>query len=439
MQGTGTITDPFKISTPQDLDSMRNNRARNVYYELTNDIDMTGVNWTPIAYYDNSTWISGFEGNFDGKGFRIKNLTINKSTGIYLGLFGQAFYGTIQNVGLENVTINGSQCRFIGALVGYAYNLTVKNCYVSGGNITAQDESGGLLGKIDTCTIENSYSNIPITLYTTYYGGGFVGSVDSNTKVTNSYSNGKVTYSGSSSWDSKSGFAGFIRDGGNVVFTNCFFDKESSGQSGTTGAGSPPNVAVSGVTGKTTSEMKTQSTYSGWDFSNTWSIQGDYPILLAFGVLTAPPVTITIDVTSYMNPIESIINRKARTVRELTSYINTILSDSERHAKVFRDIEGYLSQIDSNATQSHRSVRSSKQDVVSHISPIYSSAYRVSKVVKDLLSTVSRLEGDVSVYTPMNTKAYAFVSFAENVSRASYEENMSNVSHIENPSDSEVI
>ena len=69
---------------------------------------------------------------------------------MFIGLFGQVFYGTIQNVGLENVNINGSNNRFVGALIGNSYSATIRNCYVNGGLITSQDESGGLLGKIDS-------------------------------------------------------------------------------------------------------------------------------------------------------------------------------------------------------------------------------------------------------------------------------------------------
>ncbi|USK86161.1 hypothetical protein [Peribacillus asahii] len=416
------------ISTPQDLNNIRNDLT--VDYELVNDIDMTGYDWTPIGYYDNVTWIGGFQGNFNGKGYVIKNLTIKKSAGIYLGLFGQAFYGTIQNVGLENVTINGSQCRFVGALIGYGYSATIKNCYVKGGNITAQDESGGLLGKVDTCTIENSYSSIPINLNTDYYGGGFVGSVDSNTTVKNSFSTGNVYYTKSSSWSGKSGFAGFIRDNAGITFENCFWDKETSGQS---------ISPVSGLTGKTTAEMKQQSTYIGWDFTNTWRITGDYLTLLIFGASVVSKKE-TITVTSFINPIHSNMSKSSKSTKQLNTYANAILGVSERHTRVIKSVEGYLSQIHSDVSKSSRTVRSTTQQVQSYISPIYSSVHRESKTIKHLLATVNSLEGGVGVYIPMNTKgAYAYVSFVQNASMASYKENISNVSHIENPSNVEVI
>ncbi|UOE57290.1 hypothetical protein [Cytobacillus oceanisediminis] len=431
MLGAGTQSNPYIISTPSDLDSMRNNRARGVYYELTNDIDMSSWgNWNPIAYYDNATWVSGFEGNLDGKGFKIKNLTITKSTGIYLGLFGQAFYGTIQNVGLENVTINGSQCRFIGALVGYSYSLTVKNCYVAGGNITSQDESGGLLGKVDTCTIENCYSTIPISLNTSYYGGGLIGAVDSNTTIRNSYSSGRVTYSQSSSYDGKSGFVGFIRNNTNIFFENCFYDKEISTQ-----VTSPAN----GINAKTTTEMKTQSTFTGWDTTNTWSINNDYPILKVFGV----PIVVkkeTVSVNSYSLPIYSIMSKSQKSTKQLNTFTNTIKAATQRNTATLRSVSTYLSHLDTYAEKFSRTVRSGTANVTSFISPIGSFVNRESKTVRNLIAHIKPSESDISVLVPIIVfTPNAYVATVENSSRAFKMEDMSNVSYIVNPSHVEVM
>lgn len=46
-----------------------------------------------------------------------------------------------------------------------------------------------------------------------------------------------------------------------VYTTNSFWDTETSGQS----------TSVGGL-GKTTAEMKTQSTFTDWDFSTVWAI-----------------------------------------------------------------------------------------------------------------------------------------------------------------------
>ena len=55
-----------------------------------------------------------FDGTFDGGGFIIRNLTIDRNEN-YVGLFGYNT-GTIVNVTLENVSIKGKSS--VGGLVG---------------------------------------------------------------------------------------------------------------------------------------------------------------------------------------------------------------------------------------------------------------------------------------------------------------------------------
>ena len=42
------------ISTPSQLQAMSNNLKES--YELANNIDMAGFNFTPITYYDGVNW-----------------------------------------------------------------------------------------------------------------------------------------------------------------------------------------------------------------------------------------------------------------------------------------------------------------------------------------------------------------------------------------------
>ena len=64
---------------------------------------------------------------------------------------------------------------------------------------------------------------------------------------------------------------------GSGTVSNCFYDKTLFNRDGA--------EAGSGAVGKTTSEMKTQSTFTGWDFTNTWAIDSTknngYPHLLS--------------------------------------------------------------------------------------------------------------------------------------------------------------
>jgi hypothetical protein len=58
--------------------------------------------------------------------------------------------------------------------------------------------------------------------------------------------------------------------------TTCFWDSQTSGQTDGVGSGTS-----TGVTGKTTAEMKQKATFTNWDFVETWGIEDNqtYPFL----------------------------------------------------------------------------------------------------------------------------------------------------------------
>ena len=90
------------ISTPQELQNMSMNKI-NI---LTNDIDMTGFNWTPIGSSPQwPTYGQAFIGYFDGNGFAISNLSINQLVDtevmMYYGLFGYLSNSYITNIKLK--------------------------------------------------------------------------------------------------------------------------------------------------------------------------------------------------------------------------------------------------------------------------------------------------------------------------------------------------
>lgn len=85
---------------------------------LDSDIDLKGIDWKPINTSTDRISL------FDGQGHTIFNLAVTGASNAYpfngtkyLGLFSQARHITIQNLNLENVSIN-SQHGHAGALVG---------------------------------------------------------------------------------------------------------------------------------------------------------------------------------------------------------------------------------------------------------------------------------------------------------------------------------
>ena len=99
---------------------------------LTNDIDLAGINWSPIG-----NWENAFAGTFDGNGYTISNLYINAPEGEGVGFFGVVADATIKGVTFENVNI--SAYSMVAAVVGAPYPATISNCHVMGDvNIVAE-------------------------------------------------------------------------------------------------------------------------------------------------------------------------------------------------------------------------------------------------------------------------------------------------------------
>jgi hypothetical protein len=193
---------------------------------------------------------------------------------------------------------------FVGGIVGMSIatnvsdRATVKDCYADG-VLEPYKYAGGIVGSASLIDVVRSGADVDITVLDGQFVGGACGYGGPNATVgtfTDCYALGKVTlldnvntsyywygagFSGSGGTLTRcysaglvtpgsalpSTFGGFCSQGPNTV-TDCYFDTEASGQ--TAGLG----------TGKTTSEMQTQSTFTGWNFSTVWNIaSGTYPFL----------------------------------------------------------------------------------------------------------------------------------------------------------------
>lgn len=94
-----------------------NSGSTDINGELTADIDLSGINWTPIGVYSDDTFSKYFDQNshmysgiFDGNGYVISNLTIDASTSddvnLENGLFGRTNYATLKNIRIKNANIS---------------------------------------------------------------------------------------------------------------------------------------------------------------------------------------------------------------------------------------------------------------------------------------------------------------------------------------------
>jgi hypothetical protein len=197
---------PIEIWDWYDLDAVRNNLSGS--YILMNDLDSTtagytelasetannGTGWQPIGIF----WDDEFTGTFDGQGYKIKDLFINRPGENDVGLFAYVGAGgVIEDVGVVNADVTGfaDVCGLVAVNCG-----TVSNCYSSGTVTGNASPVGGLVGVnggpfVDTeeGTVIDCYSSANVFgqgLGTDDCAGGLVGM--NGGPVSNSYSTGIV-------------------------------------------------------------------------------------------------------------------------------------------------------------------------------------------------------------------------------------------------------
>jgi len=335
MAQDGSAENPWQVATYADLKKVgtgADNWNLDDYYIQTADIDASAsetensdggggyYGFDPIGDDNNK-----FSGQYDGDGYKISDLYINRSATAYIGLFA-SITGTVINLKLENFDITGS--NYSGTLAGLVSGGTitnccstgvavngggtsgglcgriqsssnVTNCYSTGSVVGAANRLGGLTGYITTSTVSKCYSTCSVNSgeSSISYVGGFTGTNDNST-IQNCYATGSVYGTGYTaglvgynyqatlnycySTGSVSGSGSYIgglsgRDFGGSS-TECYWDTETSGQ-----------ASSADGTGKTTAEMKDIDTFVGnWDMvaigsyvDETWYIDdgNDYPRL----------------------------------------------------------------------------------------------------------------------------------------------------------------
>ena len=298
--GEGSEEQPYQIAS-----------LENLYWLQTNSFANFAVQTADINAAETATWFSDGEGgyygwpvgscigNYDGQGYAIDSLYINRTSTDNVGLFGNATgpvtgYYDIKNLRLTNVDITGNDA--VGAFVGISSKYNISNCS-SSGEVNGNSMIGGIAGRFNAPfespdTLSNSYSTASITAAS--LGGGLIGSATGATNgeatIMNCYAKGSVSSGGGLIGSvTKSSLlmcyaTGTVTTGGGLVYSTdsggeggstdllCYWDFQTVGQ-----------VTSAHGTLKNTNDMKTQSTFSGWDFASTWAIDGSindgYPYL----------------------------------------------------------------------------------------------------------------------------------------------------------------
>ncbi|MCK5561325.1 MAG: putative Ig domain-containing protein, partial [Thermoplasmata archaeon] len=203
--GDGSPGNPYQISNVTELQNMSSNLS--AHYILINDINAsitTTWNWNgtiyngfiPIANDTDpaTSWFQGvnFSGSFDGQGYNITGLFMNRSTDEYIGLFGRVNSSAVfKNVNIINYSVFGD--FYVGGLIAYNNGGTVTNCNTTGTiNVPGDSWSdthylGGLigynLGPVTNCITKGDIYN------SGEYAGGLIGENDATVTNCTSYVN----------------------------------------------------------------------------------------------------------------------------------------------------------------------------------------------------------------------------------------------------------
>ncbi|WP_438434979.1 dockerin type I domain-containing protein [Gorillibacterium sp. sgz500922] len=187
--GSGTEADPYIITTAAQLDDVRNQYDA-VYYKLGADIDLSGYdNWVPIG--DQSF---PFKSYFDGNGYTITGLTVNRPASSYAGLFGYLSGGQVQNVRLSDVNVVGKD--YVGGLVGFLSSGSGRAEYNTvSGQVSGNSNIGGLAGGTDSSSYINGNS-ANVAVNGNMNVGGLIGFYGGNLTMTDNSASGNVTGTG---------------------------------------------------------------------------------------------------------------------------------------------------------------------------------------------------------------------------------------------------
>ena len=160
----------YQLSNPNHLvwfSYYINNVAKNskVNAVLTQDIDMSPIfNFKPIGTYIKGVKEEWYEGDFDGQGHVISNLSVEVMDGNEAGLFGRALNSNIKNLGIVNATVINDNAFRAGVLGGEIHLSNVINCYATGNLeiITDHEQTGGIAGECASTALYNCWTSYPI-------------------------------------------------------------------------------------------------------------------------------------------------------------------------------------------------------------------------------------------------------------------------------------
>jgi hypothetical protein len=210
--GTGTKTDPFQICTadqfiaiaarPGDFDS---------YFSIAADLEFSGKSFDGIG-----SETSPFRGNIKGNNRTLHNVSINRASGDYVGVFNSIDLARIDSLNLKSANIVAANSQNVGGLAGYCHRSRVYNTKIKASTISANQWVGGLIGWSYNCNVDSL--DIDATVNgTVQITGGAIG-YSERTLLT--HSKGNVIVNGATNSRYTGGIIGFEGYGTDLVFSH---------------------------------------------------------------------------------------------------------------------------------------------------------------------------------------------------------------------------
>ena len=232
--------------------------------ELAADLDMTGIEWTPIGSTVNADGEVEhyFSGKFYGNGHTVSNLDLSDVYGTTV-LCG--FFGDIENAEISSLTVQGTinvnserEYTYYGAIAGFAGGCTIFDCTA---DVSFTNNENLVYGMIGLCgqasdTVIDYCRNTADILITgdmgSLYVGGIAGYVDGNSEIRNCVNTGEMELAASTGGE----IVGQLSSGGAKII-NCY----ATGKLTPYGTGNTDIGGIVGVAGGSSGNAEVRHCY----------------------------------------------------------------------------------------------------------------------------------------------------------------------------------
>lgn len=207
---------------------------KDIYFALSDNIDLKGIDWTPIGKIININ----FAGYFDGQGHCISGLTVGYGSNQYqyAGLFGRVKYGTIQNLGVR-LDEKGIWGNSAGGIATEIYQAAIRNCYVEGPGLVKATGinyiyAGGIVGLVgNNSSLSHCYSTVNVEAIgndknSNNYAGGIAGICYGT--ISHTYATGNIKAAAGGYGNTAGGICGYANHDASLS-NNLALNKEIEG------------------------------------------------------------------------------------------------------------------------------------------------------------------------------------------------------------------